>query len=335
MIKLPLDIRYKKDISKKSKEFIIKYNTYYIKENNKCLCSSNTKNSDILLSSIDIIGVSEKFLLCKNCSLVRLDNKLIDSSLGEFYTYDYIDLYINSKQINDEYFNNAISINSRSLRLFNVIKNLNIYNNINNIFEIGCGAGWNLWPYFKDNKNVSGCDFGKEYLEYGKKIGLDLYLGALDKEKTKDNSQDLIILSHILEHIPNPIEFLLDTVELLDDNRYLLIEVPGIQNGKESTLTTTFQIPHIYTYNKDFFIQLVTQLGLIILFIDDEITCVVQKPNNWERPTVNKISSKYLEGHYAEILKYIKFFYIKKLLKVLVINILEKFHLKKIIKVFK
>ncbi len=332
MINFPIDIRFGKKTDKEAQNFIEKYNNYYKLTDNKCLCSNNNSSSDFLLSEVDCIGANVKTLLCKDCGLIRLDKIMTDDSLAEFYNNDYVKLYVSAVPIDDKFFENAVSINSRSVRMYNLIKSLDIYDNIDKVFEIGCGAGWNLWPYYKDHKNVSGCDFGQEYLEYGIKKGLSLYTGIVDRTLTKEKSKDLIILSHLLEHISNPIEFLLDTIELVEDGKYILIEVPGVESGKDSTLTTTFHIPHIYTYNKIFFQNMLTQLGVDILYIDDEMTCVVQKPSNWMRKEIDFISPVGLENNYLRILNYIKYFYLKRVPKAFIFNMLDRLKLKQLIK---
>ena len=73
----------------------------------------------------------------------------------------------------DEFFN------AQSLRgqifLNLVAEHVNI-EEIDTIFEIGCGAGGILYSFHEDGKKVSGCDFGEKYLKYGQNKGTSLYL---------------------------------------------------------------------------------------------------------------------------------------------------------------
>ena len=44
----------------------------------------------------------------------------------------------------------------------------------------------------------------------------------------EDESIDLLILSHVMEHFTNPIEEMIEVIKKVTINKYLLIEVPGI-----------------------------------------------------------------------------------------------------------
>jgi SAM-dependent methyltransferase len=324
-IKLPFNNNFNTSpLTMVQKAFLakIEHGEYKFKENH-CLCGNLDKENDIVISSIDSIGVSINNILCKKCSLIRLEKIFDDSSLSEFYKTDYTELYIGAKYINDEYFKNEIATGSRSCRLFNLVENLGIMDDINNVFEIGCGAGWNLWPYHKSNKNVSGCDYGIDFLKYGIQKGMDLYEGAINKNITSEGTQDLIILSHVFEHIANPITLMHEILSLVKANKYIQIEVPGVFNGKKSVLNTAFQLPHIYTYNKRFFINLFTMFGLEILYIDDEITCILKKPGKWQYCNSAKLEIGALQYEYCRVKKELQRHYFKKKTRYILVKILK------------
>jgi len=299
---------------------------------NHCLCGNRDKANDIVVSNIDSIGVAVNNILCKKCSLIRLENVLNDDSLVDFYQKYYTELYIGTKYISDESFSQQFSVDSRSHRLFDLIKELGIINDINNVFEAGCGAGWNLWPYHKDDKTVSGCDYGIEFLNYGISKGLDLHEGSIEEAMLSENSQDLIILSHVLEHIADPISFLQKVISFVKCGGYIQIEVPGVLNKKKSVLVTTFQLPHIFSYNKLFLTNLFNALGLEILYIDDEVTCVLKKPKNWKACNISEIQSKTLENEYHNIAKELKKQYSRKMLVYCAARILKTLKIKDLIK---
>ncbi len=121
----------------------------------------------------------------------------------------------------------------------------------------------------KKDTRVSGCDFGEKYLKFGQEKGLDLYDGEIDPQKTPKNSQDLIILSHVLEHITNPINFINEILEYLRDEKYLLVEVPGIFDIKRTYYhnpSVYFQNAHIFNFYKHYLNQFFETLGLKIIY---------------------------------------------------------------------
>ena len=61
---------------------------------------------------------------------------------------------------------------------------------------------------------------------------------------------DLIILSHILEHIYDPKVFRKAT-KLLNPNGLIYIEVPGINNPRIIKRNYSIQAGHLYYFNKE------------------------------------------------------------------------------------
>ena len=99
------------------------------------------------------------------------------------------------------------------------------------IVEIGCGAG-GILQYFKDKGNdVYGVDLGSEYIEFGRaNYDLNIETGTIDNVIKKGISPDIVIYSHTLEHILNPVGELIKLKSICGSNTYLYIELPGVKN---------------------------------------------------------------------------------------------------------
>ena len=95
------------------------------------------------------------------------------------------------------------------------------------MFDIGCGAGGTLVPFREAGWHVYGCDLGSEYLDRGREVGLNLLHGDAHVLEPLGKA-DVIILSHILEHMPDPLESVVQMRKLLKPSGYLYVEVPGI-----------------------------------------------------------------------------------------------------------
>ena len=263
MIKLPFNNMFKEFISPE-KDSLLKNFNYGIYEfyDNYCLCGNVNNKNDIILSQKDCIGVHITTLICKLCGLIRINKCLNKKSLSNFYKNFYNILYYKTDKLSDKLFEEEISESSRSYKLFSLVNKKGLLNDIINVFEIGCSAGWNLYPYHIRGKYASGCDYRADYIYHGISKGMNLYEGKLDTGRTQYESQDLVILSHVLEHIAKPIEFLIEVIKLININKYLIVEIPSVLSNKESTLVTTFHLPHIYTYNENFLIFLFKALKL-------------------------------------------------------------------------
>lgn len=92
-----------------------------------------------------------------------------------------------------------------------------------NIVEIGCGKGYFAELLEKKGfKNVYG--FDPAYEGTNPNITKDYF-----KEKYKSINADLVILRHVLEHIENPYEFLIQIQKATTSNTKILIEVPDFE----------------------------------------------------------------------------------------------------------
>ena len=86
-------------------------------------------------------------------------------------------------------------------------------------------------------------------------------------DNLKENYFDLIVLFQVLEHIPNPVEFLNLCKKYLKTNGKIYIEVPNI----DDVLITAYKIPefkkfyyrqpHVYYYSTDTLSQLMKLIG--------------------------------------------------------------------------
>ena len=95
----------------------------------------------------------------------------------------------------------------------------------NSILEIGAASGYNLSIY--ENKRRLGIEPSRVNCQSAKKLyNVDMFNGMWDeflKSKTEEKF-DLIFLSHVLEHIVNPLKFIQECSKICND--YIFIEVP-------------------------------------------------------------------------------------------------------------
>ncbi|RLJ01836.1 MAG: hypothetical protein DRP10_03035 [Candidatus Aenigmatarchaeota archaeon] len=120
------------------------------------------------------------------------------------------------------------------------------------IVEIGCGAG-GILQYFKEKWNeVYGVDLGSEYIEFGRdNYDLNIETGTIDNVIKGGISPDIVIYSHTLEHILNPVEELTKLKSICSSNTYLYIELPGVKNlthSYEMDFLKSLQNAHTYYF---------------------------------------------------------------------------------------
>lgn len=95
------------------------------------------------------------------------------------------------------------------------------------LLEVGSGFGL-LLEYFKNDRwDVSGvepwpdgCKFSKEKLE------IETLMCTLEEARFEDASFDVILMMHVIEHVPNPFETLSEVYRILKPGGCLVIETP-------------------------------------------------------------------------------------------------------------
>lgn len=251
-------------------------NHLYELEEVSCLCG-NEKNNSILISPIDRYGLDVPTHLCCRCGLIWTSKRLTQTSLEKFYQEDYRAIYVGEPQAPESFFNDQVEHGTIIYKFVKDHINLENLNDIT-VFEIGCGAGGILIPFENANWNVFGCDLGKEYLEKGREKGLTLEWGEA-KVLKKYGKADLIILSHVLEHFPDPIHSLNQISKLLKENGYLYIEVPGIFNIHSCYKDILFflQNAHLYHFTLTRLIALMNYANFKFIKGDECIHSLFQK----------------------------------------------------------
>ncbi len=186
----------------------------------KCYLCSNDKFS--ILTEIDRYGFYYPTGMCKVCGNIQQTEYYSEKTLADFYSNYFRKIYENKNP--DELFNSQKKGNGISIYHFvtSIVKP-------KNVLEVGCGAG-GILSVFKDNGcKVLGLDFDEDYLNSARKNGINVKNGSIDILEESDQ-YDLIILSHVLEHIAKPIIFLKKLSKHLNKNGLVFIEVPSIDN---------------------------------------------------------------------------------------------------------
>lgn len=177
------------------------------------------------LSFYDLQGASnreyiQELYFCDQCGFLftanpfseeQLSNRYKNFSKFEFDSTDYL------LEESDTY-------KKRCLRQYNFI-NAAIDNDFLSVLEVGAASGYNLSLYSdKERKGIEpslkNCQLAQKYYH------VDMYNGMFSEFIKEKNSRkyDLLFLSHVLEHIVNPRDFILECEKIC--NKYIFIEVP-------------------------------------------------------------------------------------------------------------
>ncbi|MEQ9412358.1 MAG: class I SAM-dependent methyltransferase, partial [Cyclobacteriaceae bacterium] len=166
--------------------------------------------------------------------------------LDAFYDNEYRKLYKGNeapteKEINFQF----VRGRNQALLIASEVKAKKI--EINRYLDIGCSAGSHLISIGEliPQVDLYGIEPGTAYREHCNKMGIKAFKN-LEELLKLDLKFDAISISHVLEHIHNPVEYLRYLrKELLNDNGVILIEVPNTLGGHGA-----FEIAHPICFTK-------------------------------------------------------------------------------------
>jgi SAM-dependent methyltransferase len=96
------------------------------------------------------------------------------------------------------------------------------------LLDFGCGDGRFLSFATEMGWKCVGVDFDSNAVAASKKLGLDVRLGGMDALKS-DERFDAITMSHVIEHVHDPVETLLSCYRLLNSGGKIIIETPNFE----------------------------------------------------------------------------------------------------------
>jgi SAM-dependent methyltransferase len=246
------------------------YNGYYPLEYIRaCLCGE-LKFQRIV--DEDRYGIPVGINLCKKCGIGLQNPRPTQAALECFYKKDYRRLYRGSIKIDHTYFMRSYR---RGERIYEFIKKEKHIPTLEKqlVVEIGCGPG-GILKVFQDNGHpVLGCELDEACVAYCNQQEVHTFLGGIETLLAMGAKADLVILSHLLEHLPDPVFTLKLIRELLSKKGYLYIEVPGLRNP-DSNFFHEIQVAHLWYFDLNTLQYTLSKAGFKLITGNEDIGSV-------------------------------------------------------------
>ena len=286
-----LQFRMKKQIEKKIEEGV-----YSSEEVPCCVCGGKNFEN---LSKKDRYGLYVPVAICRDCGLIQMNPRMMQESYNQFYKLEYWKFYTGDKTPPDDFFKSEYKRGGGIYQYISENMKRGIVNAL--IVEIGCSAG-GILQYFKDKGNdVYGVDLGSESIEFGRdNYNLNIETGTLDNVIKQGLSPDIIIYSHVLEHILDPVEEITKLKSIVAPNTYLYIEVPGIKyltHSYHMDFLKQLQNAHLYYFTLKTLKNVLRKAGWGFVCGDEIIHSIFRVSSNKE---VN------YESDYDDVLSFLR-----------------------------
>jgi len=199
--------------------------------------------------------------MCDTCSMVSQNPIPTEQELEQYYSVQYRQDY---KQAYEPKLKHIYRAGNLAITRLGYLISNNIHTG--KLLDVGAGGGEFTYISSQLGFNSFGIEPNIGYSNYAKKqYQANVKTGTLDDV---DNKFDIITMFHVMEHIPNPINTFKKLYDLLNNDGYLLIEVPNIETYSQSPDNTFFKA-HIHYFSK---ITLICSASQFFSVIDSDNT---------------------------------------------------------------
>ena len=202
--------------------------TYGVRKTVPCpLCS----NLDFrILASNDRYNMRIQTVACGQCGLVMTNPMPSEDAMREFYKYSYRQYYRKNGTPTMQYIE-EFNLAHRARYTLSYLEQQNLVFEGARILDVGCGEG-SLLKEIKRRApsiqivgvepDVAFATFARDYLKS------NVYSTLAKLSESGESAFDLIILSHVLEHVENPVDLLRQLTGLMDRYGSIYVDVPDV-----------------------------------------------------------------------------------------------------------
>lgn len=175
----------------------------------------------------------------------------------------------------EEYYANVFAESTPSHSWFEKVQNVLRWKSGGEILDLGCWEGAQLEHFVKAGWKCTGLELNKKAAAMSRAKGIDVLEIPISEffQRCKGQTWDVINVAYVLEHIPQPLEFLDRIREHLKPSGILVLEVPNEFNPfqlaylkKEGVDPYWIFLPeHVNYFNKESLERVVRTSGWTIL----------------------------------------------------------------------
>lgn len=176
---------------------------------NNCLCGE--LNSTVLFV-VDKYTV-QKCLVCGQAYVSGI-------SLSNSSEYDESNYFIERNKYLEKW-------EELSAHFQTILDKIKKYKSNGTLLDVGCSVGILLDVARQSGFVVKGVEFSRWASEFARQKGFDTVTGGLTEAAYPEKNFDVIVMNHVLEHIPEPLKVMAEIRRILKDDGLLVMGVPN------------------------------------------------------------------------------------------------------------
>mgnify|MGYP001340162360 CR=1 FL=1 len=206
------------------------------------LCGADTAHQSIHTTHVYKGRNDQAFYRCSSCDVVYLFPLFSQQEMDRFYASEF-DGYMAERSAESSGWETPeqhVAANQQQLE--RRLKYLSPHRPKGKcrILEFGCSSGFMLYPFINEGHECIGVEPLKSYADFVRAKGIPCFnrIEDLKADPVCDEGFDLIMHFFVLEHMPDPLFFICQQIDLLREGGKLIIEIP---NSSDS-LATVYNI---------------------------------------------------------------------------------------------
>ena len=223
----------------------------------KCLCCGRKQFSTF--ERTWHLGLELQYQVCRYCGLVFMSPRFNESDLSSFYKAEYRALYCGDIEPTTT---DIEEQKARAKHLAQIVKSH--VGRVNSHLDIGCSTGElllaikSIYPKVR----VAGIEPSNAHRTWCSTKGLLAYNSLEVMLRKEQRRFQLVSLSHVLEHLPEPVSYLSKLrSDVIAPNGFLLIEAPNLLGH------VSFEIAHLVCFYEKTLRDILRLAGYKLIFL--------------------------------------------------------------------
>ena len=211
-----------------------------------------------------------EYVRCLKCGLVQRNPQPLKEDVISRYNSAFGDDYLSYELKNEDAFFKLQQLALKDASFFKLEKSLfkAALKETPSILDIGCATGSLLKSLRSRLWRVTGVEISPA-AEYAiNKYGLDIRKIPLEENNFSDNSFDVVLTSHLIEHLNDPRSFLEETHRILKENGSIFITTPNISGFQARLFAGKWRsaiFDHLYLFSAHTLKKLLKSTGFKIV----------------------------------------------------------------------
>ena len=226
------------------------------------LCNTGVKT--VIQQTWDLPGLASSiigFSICSECGLVLQSPTVEPPEMDRYYAETAV--YHNPSRSGRPPISKVRGVERQIQLIMNTVGRIP-----ESLFQVGCSDGYTLSAFRKAGATVvTGIDPGISSNRTAREFhGVDTITGRFEAFEP-DRRYELVILTHVLEHLYDPVESVLKCSALQNDGDWMLVEVPLLERIDRLPVGY-FSFEHLNYFSESTILRLLSMAGYVPYHIE-------------------------------------------------------------------